>query len=106
MADTIESKQRFLFQEIITKGYDSDDFIKWIEDTYEQGSLRSPGCDLEKWTASKLETAVKDYQATHISIYPKEGMSQESPEKGSPTSMSEKAEMSSLRSMSIPVHNR
>lgn len=106
MADTVESKQRFLFQEIIAKGYDSDDFIKWIEDHHEHGNHRSPGCDLEKWTASKLESAVKDYQATHISIYPKEGMSQGSPEKGSPTSVSEKADMSSLRSMSIPVHNR
>ena len=105
MADSVESKQNFLTNEIIAKGFDPDDFTKWIDETYPNGRLCSLGCDLDKWMYDDLEKAVREYQCSRVPIFAQEMSTPTSPEKSSPTTVSEKAEVSSLRSMSIPVHN-
>lgn len=37
MADSVENKQRFLCLEIVAKGFDPDDFTKWIDEASELG---------------------------------------------------------------------
>lgn len=106
MADSVENKQRFLCLEIMAKGFDPDDFTKWIDESSELGSRVSPGCDLEQWSYAELEKAVREYQCTHVPMFAKEMSFPTSPEKSSPTTVSDKADVSSLRSMSIPVHNK
>ena len=106
MADNVEAKQRFLCLEIMAKGFDPDTFTQWIDQSYENGRRRSSGCDLEKWSQQDLERAVRDFQQLHAPVDPNEVHEVVSPEKGSPTAVSDKADMSSLRSVSIPVHNR
>lgn len=106
MAETIESKQKYLCQEIMAKGFDPDEFTKWIDENYDTGRKHSLGCDLEKWTQKELEKAVQLYQCSHVAIFAKDMSTPTSPDKSSPTTLSEKAEMSSLRSVSIPVHNK
>ena len=38
MADDIESKQKYLCDEIMAKGFDTDVFTRWIDENYEKGS--------------------------------------------------------------------
>lgn len=106
MADSVEAKQRFLCLEIMAKGFDPDAFTQWIDQSYENGRRRSSGCDLEKWSQQDLEKAVRDFQQLHAPVVPKEADEVVSPERGSPTAVSENTDVSSLRSVSIPVHNR
>lgn len=37
----VEQKQKFLFNEIMRKGYDADDFTRWIDSTKEKGMKKS-----------------------------------------------------------------
>lgn len=106
MAESVEAKQNFLCIEILAKGFDTDDFTAWIDKNYPNGRWQSSGCDLEKWMYIDLEKAVKEYQSSRFPIFPQERTVSTSPEKSSPTTISEKADVSSLRSMSIPVHKK
>lgn len=106
MADSVENKQRFLCLEIMAKGFDPDDFTKWIDEASDLGRTFSAGCDLEQWSFAELEKAVRAYQCSHVPIFAKEISTPTSPDKSSPTTISDKADVSSLRSMSIPVHNK
>ena len=105
MADSVENKQRFLCLEIVAKGFDPDTFTKWIDEASEIGRMISPGCDLERWSYAELEKAVRAFQCSHVPVFALEMSTPTSPEKSSPTTISDKADVSSLRSMSIPVHN-
>lgn len=61
---------------------------------------------MEQWSYAELEKAVREYQCSHVPVFAKEMSTPTSPDKSSPTTVSDKADVSSLRSMSIPVHNK
>ena len=49
-------KQLYLKENIITKGYDAEDFAMFIEEE------REGGTDIKNWTLEELETIVSIYQ--------------------------------------------
>lgn len=38
MDNDVESKQKYLYTEIVLKGYDPDDFTQWMDNNTEKGS--------------------------------------------------------------------
>lgn len=105
MSSDVEQKQKFLMDEIMRKGYDSDDFTNWMDSKKEKGSqCFHQGCYLERWTMEELVKVVQEYQESHMLNNPRGCASPQSPEK-SPSLVSDKADYSSIHSQSIPVPN-
>lgn len=104
MDNNVEAKQKYLCSEIMMKGYDPDDFTQWMDTNTDRGRhADSLGCDLERWSADELAVAVKEYQDSHVKIDVSEQSQPASPEKNSPSAVSDKMDYSSIHSRSIPV---
>ena len=52
-----EEKQEFLREEILEKGYDTNDFIVFLEEKKQ--------ADIENWTLDELRMEVKEFQKEH-----------------------------------------
>lgn len=99
----MESKQKYLCTEIMEKGYDPDDFTRWIDQDKKKRRPVLLGCDLEKWTMEEIHALVKEYQDSHLQFICPENTTAKSSERNSPSEVSDKLEYSSIHSRSIPV---
>ena len=56
MEDDLSEKQAFLRENILEKGYDAEDFMKYLQS--KKGEL---GLDLGSWSINELHEAVKEF---------------------------------------------